>query len=301
LVLLEEHFQVGGITPGGNASFTLGFIEDECPVKPLIAALEDESSVVRKNAILALDKRVRRMSSQGWGSVVRKNAVLALGSKNYESAVELLSAALKDKERDVKIAAADALGSIRDARAVEPLIAALEDKDIVVRQRAIFALGSIKDARAAEPLIAALNDKDSLNDKGREFKLAACAAADALGVIGDPRAVEPLIAALKNENAGVRMDAAKALGKIGDKRAVEPLIDALKDNSRNVREHSAEALGEIRDTRAVEPLVHLFIVDEDIRSSSAVSLMRITGRYPDDLAKWRKWWAGRTENTAKKN
>jgi hypothetical protein len=127
-------------------------------VKPLIAALKDENSDVRKAAADALVK---------------------IGAP----AVEPLIAALKDENSDVRQAAAKALGKIGDPRAVEPLIAALKDKD--VRKAAAEALGRLgwepaqdemagwywmakRDwdkcvalgALAVEPLIAALKDAE---------------------------------------------------------------------------------------------------------------------------------------------
>jgi HEAT repeat protein len=57
--------------------------------------------------------------------------------------VEPLIAALKDKDSDVRKAAAEALGKIGDPRAVEPLIAALKDAEWHVRKAAAKALVSL--------------------------------------------------------------------------------------------------------------------------------------------------------------
>ena len=201
-------------------------------VKPLIAALKDENSDVRKAAAEALGK---------------------IGDAR---AVEPLIAALKDRYSDVRQAASEALGKI-GAPAVEPLIAALKDKD--VRASATEALVKIG-APAVEPLIAALKDEN------KNVRQAAAAMLVRLGwqpgrdeaagwywmvkgdwhncvALGSP-AVKPLIAALKDAGWSVREAAAKALGEIKDPRAVEPLIAALKDESSSVRRAAAEALGD---------------------------------------------------------
>ena len=178
---------------------------------------------------------------------VRQAAAEAL-VKIGAPAVEPLIAALKDKDSDVRYAAAKALGEIKDPRAVEPLIAVPKDYYSGVRYAVTEALVKIG-APAMEPLIAALKDKDSKDSDVRQ------AAAEALGEIKDPRAVEPLIAALKDEDSDVRAAAAYALGEIKDPRAVEPLIAALKDGDSDVRKAAAKALGEIKDPRAVEPLI----------------------------------------------
>ncbi|MCP4536735.1 MAG: hypothetical protein GY832_06275 [Chloroflexi bacterium] len=135
-------------------------------------------------------------------------------------AVELLIVTLKDRDRAVRRAAAEALGKVGDARAVKSLIAALNDQNRAVRRTAAEALGKVGDVRAVEPLIAALKDQD---DTVRR------AAAEALEKVGDVQAVDPLIAALKDHDGTVRLAAIKALEKIGDDRAEKPLITALQD------------------------------------------------------------------------
>ncbi|MER3501614.1 MAG: PBS lyase [Candidatus Fervidibacterota bacterium] len=88
----------------------------------------------------------------------RKIAIEAL-VKIGEPAVEPLIEALRDRDWEVRWAAAYALGKIGKP-AVEPLIEALRDRDGKVRRAAADALGAIGDARAVEPLIEALRDRD---------------------------------------------------------------------------------------------------------------------------------------------
>jgi HEAT repeat protein len=175
-----------------SAIKALGEIKDARAVKPLIAALRDESC-----------------------GCTAANALVKIG----KPAVEPLIAALMDKDLIVRRNAVMALGGIKDASAVEPLIAALKDKDLIVRRNAVTALGQIKDAGAVEPLIAALKDESPIV-RGN--------AATALGQIKDASAVEPLIAALKDRDAIVRTNATTALGEIG-KPAVEVLIVNILD------------------------------------------------------------------------
>ena len=134
---------------------------DECvkigapAVEPLIAALKDGNSDVRKAAAEALGKI-------GWKpdkSEAGAHYLIAQGKwdecvKIGAPAVEPLIAALKGRDSDVR-PAAGALAKI-GAPAVEPLIAALKDPNSDVRKAAAGALGVIGDARAVRPLIAAL-------------------------------------------------------------------------------------------------------------------------------------------------
>jgi HEAT repeat protein len=164
--------------------------------------------------------------------------------------MEPLIAALKDRDKDVRKAAAQALGKIGDPRAVEPLIPALSDKDNDVRSVTAEALGNIgaqlQDAtlrtRVVEQLI------EALKESGVRHK-----AAVALGKIGDTRAVGPLIASLK-DGFWYRQspEEVEALAQIGIP-AVKPLVVALKDSNQQVRCLAAEALCKISDAHAIEP------------------------------------------------
>ncbi len=155
-----------------------------------------------------------------------------------ERAIELLIQAIKDKDKNVRINAAEALGNIGEP-AVEPLIQALKDEDFNVQVNAARALGIIGEP-AVEPLIQALKDEDWVDRY---------LAIWTLGNIGDERAIEPLIQALKDKEGMVRTYAAQALGNIGDERAIEPLIQAMKDEyaGKVAKEALEEIEKELRD------------------------------------------------------
>jgi HEAT repeat protein len=94
---------------------------------------------------------------------------------------------------------------MEQTRDVPGLIRALKDKDWNVRMAAAVALGNIGDAQAVKPLIARLKDKE---------RLVRGSAAEALGNIGDVGAVKPLYAALKRHDALVHEKVTEALAKI---------------------------------------------------------------------------------------
>jgi len=159
------------------------------------------------------------------------------------SAVPALIRALRDEDREVRLAATATLGRLGDLRAVDPLIGVLKDEDGAVRLTAVLGLRSLQDPRRVEPLITALKDDDS--------QVRSCAAT-VLGVLGDPRAVDPLIAALRDEDRFVKRSAVWALGKLGDARGVEALNELLDDEKADVRRAVKEALEKLRRKHAGE-------------------------------------------------
>jgi len=126
-------------------------------VEPLIAALTDQDTRVHGAAVEALDQLGWKPNHSEAGArywIIKGDCkkCIAIG----DPAVMPLIAVLKDKDSDIRIAAAETLGQIGDARAVEPLITAL--KDTGVRYASAYALGKIGDARAIEPLLTAIKN-----------------------------------------------------------------------------------------------------------------------------------------------
>jgi HEAT repeat protein len=219
-------------------------------------------------------------------------------------AVPAIVVALKDQDRDVRGAAADALNEIGPAAAgaVSALVVALKDPDEGVRRYAAVAINKIGPAAAegVSALVEALRDQNptarrdvafglrgigsaaaeavpalvaALEDQDDEFRRDAV---DALGGIGPP-AVPALVVALKDQDSYVRRIAAIALGRIGPGAAgaVSALVEALKDRDEGVRGHAAVALNKI-DPAAAEavsaPLEALRDQNPTARRSAAETL-----------------------------
>ncbi len=242
------------------AAGALGQIGDARAVKPLIAALKDRDMNVRRAAAGALGE----IGAPAIGPLVAalgdrdgEAAAGALGEIGAP-AVKPLIAALgsPDLSIGVRKTVAGALGQIGDARAVKPLIAALKDRDEDVRRAAAGALDRLAwspdsteagaaywairgewgkcvqiGAPAIGPLIAALGDPDGE------------AAAGALGEIGAP-AVKPLIAALESPDLSVRKTVAEELVALYRSGKLAPESRALVLAQRSIitepvsREHS---------------------------------------------------------------
>ena len=89
--------------------------------------------------------------------------------------------------------------------AMDYLVVSLKDEDKWVRYAAADALGNAGHADSVEHLIGVLSDSD------QDVRFAA---AEALGKIGDPKAVEPLNRVCKSDNGYVKVAAEEALLRI---------------------------------------------------------------------------------------
>jgi RNA polymerase sigma factor (sigma-70 family) len=190
-------------------------------VPVLIESLEDEDENVRvwaagalgrmapesKSAIPALIKLLKKGGQAQRELPVeqfRTPTVDAL-SRFHEAAVPALSEALKDRDDNVRAAAAETLALIGSAGkgAIPNLISALRDKEQQVRQNATSALVRIG-AEAVPALVEALKDKDPAIRAG---------SAQALGEMGSTvaaSAVPALVKAMGDEDKRVREAAAQA-------------------------------------------------------------------------------------------
>jgi HEAT repeat protein len=139
--------------------------------------LFDGSSVPFPKKILSRGTRNLRVAAG--------NTLVKIGTP----AVEALTVALHNPNKDVRFNAARALGEIRDPRAVESLLDLLRDQNRTVRLAAARALGFLKDQRSVEPLCHTLGDRARMV---RNY------VAWALGEIGDERAVPALQKAYKH-------------------------------------------------------------------------------------------------------
>jgi HEAT repeat protein len=255
------------------AADALGNIGDTRAVEPLIKALGDKNSDVRRCAAKVLDKLGWKPKTDGQkAAYLISNAAWGTLVELGEAAVEPLIKALGAEDEDVRKSATgvlDKLGWVPETDgqraayliavqdweslvecggpAVEPLIGVLGDEDEDVRWYAAETLGKIGNTRAVEPLISALGDDNTRTLKGCETII------EALGKIGDARAVEPLIKALGEDYNRLRTAAAKALGEIGDAQAVQPLITVLGD-----RRYQGWDYPKVRDAakEALEKLGH---------------------------------------------
>ncbi len=187
---------------------------------------------------------------------IQWEAAEALGELGKED-ISPLVAAIRRRNRDVRLGVIEAFGRIKDASTVPILIEALSDKSPEVRWEGALALGEIGDVSAIPALVQALSDRDKYVRYGAAQALQALRwiprgeteqAYQFLGkqewerlVASGDAAVEPLRIALADRDSGVRSQAAECLGRIGSSRAIPDLYNALRDESEDVRWHAVVA------------------------------------------------------------
>ena len=165
--------------------------------------------------------------------MVRQYAAYLLGKAQNPRAIQPLIEALGDFDKSVREQAVLALSAIGKS-AIEPLSAAMKEPRWETRYRAVEALGKIADEKAVKPLIQALKDN---RDHVRYM------AAKGLREFRDSDAIEPMIILLKDENMYVRMMAVRALGALGGKKSKAALEKALEtEDDDKVKEAIKEAM-----------------------------------------------------------
>jgi len=281
----------------------------------LIAALQNESSVVREQAIIALGKIGDERAVAPITSLlddedpgVRFYIPVALDMIGGEQMEDSLHKALKNEKAEVRMAAVSILGRIEDETGIDPLVELLADVDSHVKTSATDAL--VKIGKPTVPrLIEVLENRaeditlppsDYVGDKiGDNYKKVLAkraalqvSAASILGSIKHNDAVAPLLKSMgqtapeeateeeKSNAASVRSGATAALGAMGP-AAVEPLMEILKSAAQDedARANAASILGTIGDKRAVMPLIDALKDNQkSIRANAATSLGTLKDR-----------------------
>ncbi|MDB6018969.1 MAG: lyase domain protein repeat-containing protein [Pedosphaera sp.] len=167
-----------------TAAAALGHIPEPRSIGPLVLALKDENSSVRQAAKASLRQIDRQWEVSPGAESVIPELEAAVNNKEYwvaqsaadtlakindmrqrsletsfiidpakqkrDLAITLLADTLRDLDRDVRQAAAEALGRIVDDRVVSPLVSALDDQDQWVGRAAAFALNHLNWAPAPD-------------------------------------------------------------------------------------------------------------------------------------------------------
>jgi HEAT repeat protein len=202
---------------------------------------------------------------------VRLGAVQKIAASEDSSLGDSLIPLLGDKDKKVRIAAAEAVGRLRCQVSIPALERCIRDPDVEIRMAAIKGLKTIRLPECAPGLVEALVDPvaevaghaaAALRQLHWEPSTPAEAASwrVALGefdaaVAYGLDAVEPLVRLTRNAPFHLVIRAVEALPRTGDPQVVKPLLECLRHQDDIVRSATATALGHLGDARAVEPLM----------------------------------------------
>ena len=176
----------------------------------------------------------------------RATAAYRLGDMGCEEAAPALLAALDDKHRTVRAAAARSLGRLKVVEAAKPLVEALVSGRVPngVAGEALVELGP-----GAVPELRAIAEHP--DDRLRATAIAL------LGLVGDSADSPLAVRCLGNPSAEVRAAAADTLTRIGGPPAEDALRSTLDDRIPFVRASAAVALGVIGSRSAVPRLLEM--------------------------------------------
>jgi HEAT repeat protein len=201
-----------------------------------------------REGTVARELEVMSGARAGWR---RAMAAFRLGDIGPASAAPALAAALKDPDRDVRIAAARSIGRLRAPEVAEDLLAAGVDRQVppALVRWALLQIG----APALPRLLPGLSADDERVRSG---------AVQLIGLLGGPSEAGQIEERLRDTSAMVRAQAARALGRIGGGRNLPALREAAWDRIPTVRVAAAEALGQLRDRDSVAELAVRAVGDQ---------------------------------------
>jgi HEAT repeat protein len=193
-----------------------------------------QGTIDREVAVLANARRPWR----------RATAAFRLGDIGSATSVPALIAALRDADREVRVAAARSLGRLKAPEAGAELVAAAAEG------RAPGALVRWALLQVGPPVLPELRSLlSSHSDRERS------AAVQLIGLLGGPSDAAEAEARLRDSSSLVRAQAARSLGRLGAERNLPALLEALEDRIPGVRAAAATSLGYLRDARALPDLL----------------------------------------------
>ena len=208
----------------------LGEIKNENSMKTLMGLLDDDSMVVRQEAIKSLTNWGREVVSPIMAifptasKETRLSMMMLLGKVLGLEVIKLFNEKFGAPTQEAKYFLLTALGEVRDPSVVAELLPYLKDESIFIQEYSHRILSQ-------------------------------------LGV----HAVDPLLACLDTEDEDLIIQVLKVIGVIGSKEALRPLLFMI-DNSKNtlVRTCAVEAISKLQKFELIAGLLLLKLDDKDL-------------------------------------
>ncbi|MFH1724145.1 MAG: HEAT repeat domain-containing protein [Elusimicrobiota bacterium] len=191
-----------------------------------------------------------------------KDPKAALGAK----ALEILYSAMLNDDSDIRVLAAEQWGPIGNRASARVLKRALKDRNANVRIAAagsLYQLGDKSGVVEVEKIVEAAPDppeEGASLSAVQELRYIArnkvrVVASRALGRMAEPSSVKVLEGALSDRDGAVRDAAAVALARLGSDREMGSIMDAVGSDNTQIRVKAARALGEVASVSAAPEAV----------------------------------------------
>ena len=217
----------------------------------------------------------------------RLGVIAKLAESKHPDSVEPLLFALRDKEPEIRSAAALALGQLPDKRIADPLIKMLNDPAPLARATAAEVLGQLKEPGATRWLVSLLRDPDPTvqsrvvralkrlgwkpqNEAEQKWHFVATGNLSRVAEMG-PEGIAPLVDLMRSGTPEQQLSAVKALGEVEDPRILKHSLEALKKPDVMVRLAALEILKGLADSSAYEAVERLLKDPEVNIRAAAIS------------------------------
>lgn len=231
------------------------------PREPLLKALDSKDDRIRINTA----------------------SLMMVMGVDQNTALPVLTEALKHKNNDLQMQAAHALAQTRreTEKVVPILIEGLKSTSVGVKQQALQSLQNMGElAKVAAPAIL-----DVLHDADANVRQQAIYTLQ--NVRGDPEKIVPALAKLmKDEKVEIRQQIIQILWQVGGAKSVPVIVEAMRDKDDNVRQQAIWGLQNVQgDIKAALPSVRPLLKDANaqIRHSALIVLGRMGNDAAPDL------------------
>ena len=225
----------------------LGLLRSKKTIEKLIEGLDDSSNYVRRAALKSLTdnldlisqiKDIRQVEPvvravKDNNSNVRKIAVSILGRINNAQVVAPLIEALNDVDAEVREAATVALDKQKTPTSMEALVESLSNSNPEARKQAILALAEFKNERLLKHFNKMLEDPDV------EVRLASVMA---IGKVPGSNAADILENVAKDSEPKVRLQVAKSIAGHESPAEIRTLLKLAEDFDDKVRQAARDQL-----------------------------------------------------------
>jgi HEAT repeat protein len=258
------------------------------PGTPPAQTGERPEAALRKRAWALLEEAAHDKEGERRAKAIRAAGVL----RPEGQGLDLVTAALADKDPDVRIAAAESLGEMHALSAIPQLEAALSDPQYEVVMAAAAALIVLKndegfevdyelltrERKSGEPLTQ--QAKDTMRDRNKMITLVIEQGLQFAPFGGYGVAAWEALHTMNN-TAPVRAQSALSLARDPDPRSATALLKATSDKQWMVRAASLKALGLRGDAHIVAKLApSLDDTVDAVRFAGAATIYRLTSAEP---------------------